>query len=82
MSAAEATQSDVVVSCRVRLARNFADQPFVNRATPEQCERVVATARTILVSDQIDAGMRFITFGKGVHRRLTLPPGRESGLGR
>ena len=29
-------ESDVVISTRVRLARNLADMPFPNRMTPDQ----------------------------------------------
>lgn len=40
-----APDSDVVMSCRVRLARNLAAFPFVNRATHPQRREVVETVR-------------------------------------
>ncbi|HVL14867.1 MAG TPA: protein arginine kinase [Gemmata sp.] len=38
-------ESDVVVSTRVRLARNVADYPFAGRASPAQKAEIVARAR-------------------------------------
>ena len=38
-------ESDIVVSCRVRLARNIADAPFVSMAKPTDQSRVVDTVR-------------------------------------
>ena len=35
---------DVVMSCRVRLARNLAGFPFVNRASVRECEQVLSGA--------------------------------------
>ena len=40
--------SDVVVSSRVRIARNMACFPFVNRATQGQCQEIVALTRQAL----------------------------------
>ncbi len=33
-------ESDIVISSRVRLARNLADFPFINRATPQDLARI------------------------------------------
>jgi hypothetical protein len=38
-------ESDVVVSTRIRLARNLADYPFTNRATTAQKGEIVARVR-------------------------------------
>ena len=38
-------ESDIVISSRVRLARNLADFPFINRATPQDLARIEKTLR-------------------------------------
>lgn len=40
---------DVVLSSRVRIARNLDGLPFVNRASEDQCEHVVKTTRHLLM---------------------------------
>lgn len=40
---------DVVITTRARLARNLADQPFLNRATELQCSHVVRTTQRVLL---------------------------------
>jgi protein arginine kinase len=50
--AATGPESDIVVSTRVRLARNIADVPFTHRATADEQERVIQGARWALA----DAG--------------------------
>lgn len=45
-----APHSDVVMSCRVRLARNVAGYPFVNRASETQCNQLLMTARDVLLN--------------------------------
>ncbi len=52
--------SDVVMSCRVRLARNIAGFPFVGRATPRQHHEVLATAREIVLGNHLAAGMFWV----------------------
>ena len=46
--------SDVVVSCRVRLARNLADYPFLSKLPPEQALEICAQARDALCAAEID----------------------------
>jgi len=46
--------SDVVVSCRVRLARNLAGYPFVLRLPDEKAREVATRARDVLDSQRID----------------------------
>ena len=36
----EGPEADIVISSRVRLARNLADFPFINRATPQDLARI------------------------------------------
>ena len=47
---------DVVMSCRVRLARNVAGFPFVNRASEEQHDEVLRLARHLVLSSEIAEG--------------------------
>jgi len=46
--------SDVVVSCRVRLARNLAGHPFVLRLADEKAAEIADRARDVLGAQQID----------------------------
>lgn len=48
---AEHPDLDVVMSCRVRLARNIAGFPFVGRATHPQRREILETARAAVGSD-------------------------------
>jgi len=41
----EGPESDIIISSRIRLARNLADFPFTNRATPEQKEEIAEILR-------------------------------------
>lgn len=43
-------ESDVVISTRVRLARNLADMPFPNRMTPDQKAAVERRVRDAILS--------------------------------
>ncbi|MEE2906488.1 MAG: ATP--guanido phosphotransferase, partial [Planctomycetota bacterium] len=51
---------DVVLSSRVRIARNLDGIPFVNRASEEQCEYVVRTTRHLLVHVPLDERMIWV----------------------
>jgi protein arginine kinase len=60
LSNPDAPDRDVVMSCRVRLARNIAGIPFVNTATEPQCREIVSMAKSTLIDDVIAPGMFFI----------------------
>tara|TARA_B100001059_G_scaffold10456_2_gene8520 strand:+ start:10785 stop:11858 length:1074 start_codon:yes stop_codon:yes gene_type:complete len=47
--ASSAPDLDVVLSSRVRIARNLHGLPFVNKASEDQCEHVVKTTRHLLM---------------------------------
>ena len=47
--APKAPDLDVVLSSRVRIARNLDGIPFVNRANQDQCEHVIKTTRHLLM---------------------------------
>lgn len=49
----EGPQSDIVVSSRIRLARNLVDFPFVGRATEEERQHVEETLRRVIL-DRMD----------------------------
>lgn len=57
-------ESDVVLSCRIRLARNFAEFPYPHRSLPEIRRRVMD--RVVEVMMHVDSGIsqqfRFIDF--------------------
>ncbi len=59
-------ESDVVLSCRVRLARNFTEYPYPHRSTPEVRRRVMdRTVEAILHgSGVMSQEFRFIDFTK------------------
>ncbi|MDG2423024.1 MAG: protein arginine kinase [Phycisphaerales bacterium] len=56
----DAPGSDVVLSSRVRIARNLDGIPFVNRASSEQCEYVVRTARHLLLHVPLNERMIWV----------------------
>lgn len=47
-------ESDVVVSCRVRLARNIAGYPFISRLEPKKAEELCERLHATLVEVRID----------------------------
>lgn len=56
----EGPLGSVVLSSRVRVARNAAGKPFPDRATPAQRRRVLALARGIFTDQAGWEGMRFL----------------------
>jgi protein arginine kinase len=50
----------VVISCRVRLARNLAGFPFVNRASEAQLQEILRHTRPVLLRDQLAEGMIWV----------------------
>lgn len=49
----DADDRDVVLSSRVRLARNLSGQPFLNRATETQCAHIVRTTQHVLLNSSV-----------------------------
>ena len=49
----ESIDRDVVLSSRVRLARNLSGQPFLNRASETQCAQIVRTTQNVLLNASI-----------------------------
>lgn len=55
-----APESDVVLSCRVRLARNLADHNFIPRLEPKGAEEVCARLKEVLIDARLDGETRFV----------------------
>lgn len=55
-----APHGDVVISCRVRLARNVAGFPFVNRATEAQRTEILNIARQVILARSVADGMIWV----------------------
>ncbi|MBL8857476.1 MAG: protein arginine kinase [Planctomycetes bacterium] len=55
-----APESDVVLSCRVRLARNLAEHSFIPRLEPQAAEQVCEKLKDILLEAQIDGETKFV----------------------
>ncbi len=53
-------QNDVVISSRIRLARNIADFPFVNVCSDDQRERIESTVRDGLLDDELLSELSFV----------------------
>ncbi|KPK63059.1 MAG: hypothetical protein AMK73_05440 [Planctomycetes bacterium SM23_32] len=53
-------ESDVVVSSRVRLARNIDGYPFVGRASERQKARIEELLRNVLLSAEIDPPLHYV----------------------
>ncbi|MHC4592818.1 MAG: ATP--guanido phosphotransferase [Planctomycetota bacterium] len=53
-------EGDVIVSSRVRLARNIDGYPFVQRATDQQRRRIEELLRNIILSLQVDPPLEYV----------------------
>lgn len=56
--------SDVVVSCRVRLARNIDGVPFMSQISPEQAEDLCGELRLALLDARLDGETRWVPMGE------------------
>lgn len=71
--ATEGPDSDVVVSCRTRLARNVDGFPFVSKLDPERAQEVEGALREALGDDQLDGETHWVTIAEApVLLRLLL----------
>ncbi len=62
--AAQGPEGDVVVSCRIRLARNVAGYPFVERLPNERAEEVAARLETVLVDERLGGETIWVEMAK------------------
>ena len=53
-------QSDVVASCRVRLARNFSNYPFPSRMDTPQSTEVIKRVKKVLIDDTSGKDFMFV----------------------
>ncbi|MSR52655.1 MAG: protein arginine kinase [Gemmataceae bacterium] len=54
-------ESDVVVSTRIRLARNLAGEPFTTRATPHQKAEVESRLREVVELLELEQPLRYVS---------------------
>jgi protein arginine kinase len=57
----EGPDADVVVSCRVRLARNLAGEPFVARLNPERAIHIASRLKEVLLEARIDGNTSWVS---------------------
>jgi protein arginine kinase len=68
----DAPLTDVVISCRVRLARNVAGFPFVNRASELQLGEILSLTKPALLQNDIAQGMIWVDLCKSTLRDRRL----------
>ncbi|MCI0363112.1 MAG: protein arginine kinase [Phycisphaerales bacterium] len=68
----QAPHNDVVLSCRVRMARNIAGFSFANRASPAQSQEILNLTKPVLLSNEIAQGMIWVDLNQSTvkDRRL------------
>lgn len=60
------------MSCRVRLARNVAGYPFVNRASDSQCRELMDLSRQVLLANDMPQGMIWVDLNASTARDRKL----------
>jgi protein arginine kinase len=65
-------ETDVVMSCRVRLARNFAGFPFVARASNPQRREIVNLVRQVVEGAELADGMIWVDLAQAAQRDRQL----------
>ncbi|MFO7897551.1 MAG: protein arginine kinase [Planctomycetota bacterium] len=55
------SDADIVVACRIRLARNVSDVPFVSRCTPEQRAELARTLSEKVIDAGIGEGGQYLS---------------------
>jgi protein arginine kinase len=65
---------EVVMSCRVRMARNLAGFPFVNRASQRECEEILQLTRDVLLNAYAGHEMLWVDLNQstGLDRGLLM----------
>ena len=69
---ADGPHSDVVMSCRVRLARNIAGFPFVNQASAAQRNEILHLAKKVLLGTSVCDGMIWVDLTRASDRDRRL----------
>jgi protein arginine kinase len=70
--AGPAPDEDVVISSRVRMARNLAGHTFVNRANQAQSQNVLDVARPVLLGSPVAPGMIWVDLSQSTLRDRRL----------
>jgi protein arginine kinase len=65
-------ETDVVMSCRVRLARNIAGFPFVGRSNDTQRREVLSIARQVILTSELAEGMIWVDLAQSTSRDRQL----------
>ncbi len=55
-------EADIVISSRIRLARNLADFPFVNRAVPQDLAQIEDTLRQRIIEVAAPDDLLYVDF--------------------
>jgi protein arginine kinase len=56
----DAPHSDVVMTCRVRLARNIAGFPFVSRASEAQCQEILSLSKQVVLHSSLSTDLVWV----------------------
>ena len=67
-------ESDIVISSRIRLARNLADYPFINRCTPADRQEIERRLRETVLSMPESTGLMYVDVAKlpGLDRQFLV----------
>jgi protein arginine kinase len=67
-------ESDIVISSRIRLARNLADFPFISRASSADRAEIEKHLRELITSDDAPQGILYIDVGQleGIDRQFLI----------
>ncbi len=68
----EGPDGDVVMSCRVRVARNIAGFPFVGRATDGQRKEILNIAQHVVLANDLADGMMWVDLARATARDRQL----------
>lgn len=64
--------SDVVMSCRVRLARNLAGFPFVNSSSKQQQVELIRVLKNVLINDSMGEKLVWVDLNESTNRERLL----------
>jgi len=72
-SESDAPYADVVMTCRVRLARNIAGFPFAPRASDAQCHEILVLSKQVVLQSKLDEHLIWVNLDDATeHERLLL----------
>src|SRR3974377_1397703 len=67
-------EADIVISSRIRMARNLAEFPFISRTTPQDRVQIERILRESIITSQVSADLLYIAVDEleGVDRQLLV----------